>query len=386
MNWLEKLKENDTARRVLVFVLLGIVLYLLRSMIDLILLTFIFAFLVTRLENVILKRVHVPRKLIVIVLYSLVAVFLYVAIVHFLPILINQISQLVDSLVKLYNNPSDNTIVKWIVGFLKESNIQKYLQAGVDFIIASLSGIGSVGLSFFLALILSLFFSLEKERVTSFTGQFMTSKVGFIFKEAAFFGKKFVSTFGVVLEAQLMIALVNTFITTIALYLMDFPQLLSLSIMVFVLGLIPVAGVIISCIPLVLIAYSVGGFQDVVYILITVVIVHAIETYILNPKLMSSKTNLPVFYTFIILIFSETFFGVWGLIVGIPVFVFLLDILEVRNAEDLKKRTIFGRKKKVSYFSINIGIFVEFTMSCILTCECFFFVTCCLAFKNEFAR
>ncbi len=349
MNWLEKLKENDTARRVLVFVLLGIVLYLLRSMIDLILLTFIFAFLVTRLENVILKRVHVPRKLIVIVLYSLVAVFLYVAIVHFLPILINQISQLVDSLVKLYNNPSDNTIVKWIVGFLKESNIQKYLQAGVDFIIASLSGIGSVGLSFFLALILSLFFSLEKERVTSFTGQFMTSKVGFIFKEAAFFGKKFVSTFGVVLEAQLMIALVNTFITTIALYLMDFPQLLSLSIMVFVLGLIPVAGVIISCIPLVLIAYSVGGFQDVVYILITVVIVHAIETYILNPKLMSSKTNLPVFYTFIILIFSETFFGVWGLIVGIPVFVFLLDILEVRNAEDLKKRTIFGRKKKVDY-------------------------------------
>lgn len=308
MNWLEKLKENDTARRVLVFVLLGIVLYLLRSMIDLILLTFIFAFLVTRLENVILKRVRVPRKLIVIVLYSLVAVFLYVAIVHFLPILINQISQLVDSLVKLYNNPSDNTIVKWIVGFLKESNIQKYLQAGVDFIIASLSGIGSVGLSFFLALILSLFFSLEKERVTSFTGQFMTSKVGFIFKEAAFFGKKFVSTFGVVLEAQLMIALVNTFITTIALYLMDFPQLLSLSIMVFVLGLIPVAGVIISCIPLVLIAYSVGGFQDVVYILITVVIVHAIETYILNPKLMSSKTNLPVFYTFIILIFSETFF------------------------------------------------------------------------------
>ncbi|EAD1059320.1 AI-2E family transporter [Listeria monocytogenes] len=346
MNWLEKLKENDTARRVLVFVLLGIVLYLLRSMIDLILLTFIFAFLVTRLENVILKRVRVPRKLIVIVL-SLVAVFLYVAIVHFLPILINQISQLVDSLVKLYNNPSDNTIVKWIVGFLKESNIQKYLQAGVDFIIASLSGIGSVGLSFFLALILSLFFSLEKERVTSFTGQFMTSKVGFIFKEAAFFGKKFVSTFGVVLEAQLMIALVNTFITTIALYLMDFPQLLSLSIMVFVLGLIPVAGVIISCIPLVLIAYSVGGFQDVVYILITVVIVHAIETYILNPKLMSSKTNLPVFYTFIILIFSETFFGVWGLIVGIPVFVFLLDILEVRNSEDLKKRTIFGRKKKV---------------------------------------
>lgn len=83
MSWLEKLKENNTARRVLVFILIGVVLYLLRSMIDLILLTFIFAFLVTRLENVILKRVRIPRKLIVIVLYTLVALFLYVAIVHF---------------------------------------------------------------------------------------------------------------------------------------------------------------------------------------------------------------------------------------------------------------------------------------------------------------
>lgn len=112
---------------------------------------------------------------------------------------------------------------------------------------------------------------------------------------------------------------------------------------------------IISCIPLVLIAYSVGGFQDVVYILITVVIVHAIETYILNPKLMSSKTNLPVFYTFIILIFSETFFGVWGLIVGIPVFVFLLDILEVRNAEDLKKtNNIWTQEKSRLGDSLNL--------------------------------
>lgn len=138
MSWLEKLKENNTARRVLVFILIGVVLYLLRSMIDLILLTFIFAFLVTRLENVILKRVRIPRKLIVIVLYTLVALFLYVAIVHFLPILIDQISQLVDSLVKIYNNPPDNAIAKWFVGFLKESNIEKYLQTGVDFIIVSL--------------------------------------------------------------------------------------------------------------------------------------------------------------------------------------------------------------------------------------------------------
>jgi len=67
-------------------------------------------------------------------------------------------------------------------------------------------------------------------------------------------------------------------------------------------------------------------------------IIHAIEAYILNPKLMSSKTDLPVFYTFIVLIFSQQFFGVWGLIIGIPVFVFLLDVLDVTNKEPIIKK------------------------------------------------
>ncbi|WP_088809111.1 MULTISPECIES: AI-2E family transporter [Listeria] len=346
MEWFAQFLKKDTPRRLFVFVILGVLIYLVRSMIDLILLTFIFAFLVTRLENVILKRVRIPRRLIVIFLYILVAALLYIAIVYYLPILIQQISDLVNMLVAMYNQPGDNTMVNWIVDLLKQSNIQKYLEASVEFVIASLSGIGAIGMSFFLALILSLFFSLEKERVTQFTSQFFTSKIGFIFKDFAYFGSKFVSTFGVVLEAQLLIALVNTFITTIALYLMGFPQLLSLSIMVFVLGMIPVAGVIISCIPLSIIAYSIGGFTDVFYILLTVVIVHAIETYILNPKLMSSKTDLPVFYTFIVLIFSEAFFGVWGLIVGIPVFVFILDLLDVRRTSEIPRKNFFGRRKK----------------------------------------
>ena len=108
--------------------------------------------------------------------------------------------------------------------------------------------------------------------------------------------------------------------------------------MVFILGLIPVAGVIISLIPLTIIAYSIGGVMTVIYVLIMVAVVHAIEAYILNPKLMSSKTNLPVFYTFIILIFGEHFFGVWGLILGIPIFVFLLDVLGVRTVDVEEKR------------------------------------------------
>ena len=100
--------------------------------------------------------------------------------------------------------------------------------------------------------------------------------------------------------------------------------------MVFILSLIPVAGVIISLIPLSLIAFKIGGFTKVFYVLIVVGIIHAFESYFLNPKLMSAKTELPIFFTFVILIASEHFMGVWGLLVGIPLFMFVLDILDVK--------------------------------------------------------
>ncbi|MBC1272002.1 AI-2E family transporter [Listeria booriae] len=326
---------NRSFRRVLVFVLVAFVLYLMRSMIDIILLTFIFSFLINRLENFILKRISIYRKIIVIVLYALIALGITLLIVKYIPMLIEQLDQLIRSINGFYTKPGNNETVNYIMNLLKEFEVTKYVNDGVQFLFAYLANIGVVAMNTFIALILSLFFSLGKERLILFTSNFGHSKVAFIYEELSYFGRKFNETFGKVIEAQFMIALVNCVLTTIALWIMGFPQLFSLAIMVFLLGLIPVAGVIISMVPLTIIAYTIGGVNYVLIILVLVVVIHAIESYILNPKLMSAKTDLPVFYTFIILIFSEHFFGIWGLIVGIPVFMFLLDVLGVINEDEV---------------------------------------------------
>lgn len=326
---------NRSFRRVLVFVLVAFVLYLLRSMIDIILLTFIFSFLINRLENFILKRISIYRKIIVIVLYALIALGITLLIVKYIPMLIEQLDQLIRSINGFYTKPGNNETVNYIMNLLKEFEVTKYVNDGVQFLFAYLANIGVVAMNIFIALILSLFFSLGKERLVLFTSKFGHSKVAFIYEELSYFGRKFNETFGKVIEAQFMIALVNCVLTTIALWIMGFPQLFSLAIMVFLLGLVPVAGVIISMVPLTIIAYTIGGVNYVLIILALVVVIHAIESYILNPKLMSAKTDLPVFYTFIILIFSEHFFGIWGLIVGIPVFMFLLDVLGVINEDEV---------------------------------------------------
>ncbi len=320
---------NKDVKRFFILVLFAAVLYAVSSMINLILFTFIFAFLMDRIVQVFSKRLPIKRSIIVIALYIIVIGALVYGISAYLPVFINEIQQLVRNIIRFYMRPNDNPVISYIMDTISRYQVFSYLEQGFSFVLGYFKNIGKLGLQVFLAIILSLFYLLEKDRLQNFSHKFSESKIAPLYLELQYFGRKFAGTFGKVIEAQFIIALVNCGLTTISLYFLGFPQLFGIAMMIFLLGLIPVAGVIISLIPLCIIAFSIGGIAKVVTVIIIVMVVHAIEAYILNPKLMSSKTDLPVFFTFIVLIFSEHFFGVWGLIVGIPIFIFLLDILEV---------------------------------------------------------
>jgi predicted PurR-regulated permease PerM len=328
---INNLIKSSGFKRISIFVLLALVLYGLKDMINLILFTFIFTFLMDRLVIFLNRKIPLNRKILVVASYSTIVGFLSYALVKYLPMIIGEITALIKQITAFYTKKHDNIILNYLVSRLEEIQISSYLERGFTFLITYFTDISTFSLQILIALLMSLFFLLEKPRLIEFTKKFKTSKVASIYAEIEFFSIKFVGTFGKVIEAQLIIAVVNCILTTIALWIFGFPQLGGLSIMIFCLGLIPVAGVIISLIPLVIIGYSIGGLMTVLYVFIAIMIIHAIEAYILNPNLMSSKTNLPVFYTFLVLIFSEHFFGVWGLIIGIPVFVFLLDVLEVTD-------------------------------------------------------
>ena len=329
----QRMKANDSVRRTLVLLIICSGLYLIRNIISLILLTFILTYLIVRGVEGIHHLTKLPKKLVAIVVYLLIIIFLYFSITVYVPRLFNQTIQMIEEVFSFYQRAdTNNKLYEWISKNVGFNEIKQQLTTGAKVVFSTITSIGSMGVTFVMSLILSFFFIIEKDWVAEFGRAFYKSKIGLFSEDVAYLGKKFVNTFGVVIEAQFIIAIVNTVLTLIGLIFMKFPQdqLLSLALMIFILSLIPVAGVIISCIPLSLIAYTIGGIQDVIYVLIMIMIIHAIESYLLNPKLMSSKTDLPIFYVFVILMFSEKFFGVWGLVIGIPAFVFLLDLLDVK--------------------------------------------------------
>ncbi|KMY45192.1 membrane protein [Bacillus sp. FJAT-27916] len=323
--------------RFLTFLILIILFYTLRDMINLILFTFIFIFLMGGLERFISSTLRktlqfrVRPQLIILILYSVLITSMVMVIYKYIPIITMQLTELVQALIAFYKDPPDNRAIEVIISAMNKLISPTDIEQNASAIYTYAADIGKVSLQLFISILLSLFFLLEKEKIGRFTSTFKNSKLGTIFKELEHLGTVFVNSFGKVIEVQFLIASVNAVLSLIILYFLGFPQLLGLGIMIFLLGLIPVAGVIISLVPLCTIAYQIGEGMHVLYVIVLIAAIHALESYILNPKFMSAKTHLPTFYTFLVLVLAEHFLGIWGLILGIPIFIFILDMLEVPN-------------------------------------------------------
>lgn len=325
--------DNLTLRRFGVLLLVCLLLYWIRDMLNLVLLTFLIAYIMNSFQVLLSRRIsrymRVNSKVIIIVLYLAMITVLVLALVHYLPKIFDQVKQLTNFLTSLTpENIPQNDIAQYIFNTVKDLNYEKYMQSGITYV----TTIGNWGTTFVLSIILSLVFILEKNRIVTFTSRMKQSKIAWFYNELEYFGEKFALSFGKVIEAQIIIALFNTVLTIIGLTVLGFPYLFALGVMIFLLSLVPVAGFLVSLIPLCIIGYNIGGLMMVIYVLAMIAVLHFIEGYFLNPKLMSSKMNLPMFYTFIVLLFAEHYLGVWGLILGIPIFVFVLDILDIRRA------------------------------------------------------
>lgn len=325
--------DNVPLRRFVVLALLIWVLYLVRGMLSAILLTFIFTYIVVHWVRFVQRWLpKLPSLLVVLVTYAVLIAAVYFAVTKYLPLLITQIIKMVNSVLKFYQSQDGSWLIKQLNHYISAKTVTAQVKHGLNLAFSTLTSLTKMAVTFFMSFILSFFYTIELKQMYSFSRLFLTSDLfSWLFEDIYFFGNKFVNTFGVVLEAQFFIALCNTALTTICLMFMHMPQILALALMVFIFSLVPVAGVIISLIPLSMVGYSVGGIRDVIYIIIMVIAIHALESYVLNPKFMSSRTELPIFYTFVVLLVSEKLFGTWGLIVGVPIFTFLLDIMGVKS-------------------------------------------------------
>ncbi|NDK07772.1 AI-2E family transporter [Candidatus Gracilibacteria bacterium] len=349
-------------KKIVAYLLLILFFYILFDFIFIFFLTFIFAYLFSSLGFFIKNKIdnfideivskNKLRKILkkVISINAIVLVEYIILIIMLVFTLSNVLPKIVDELVSLpekvpfIKNEVDNVVTKLqdLIAFNTElggsiTEVVNTQDINIVFdIFNKLKSAGILFIKILLSLILSYVFIVDRHKLKKYFLGIKNSNFSFFYHEYSDFFERIVKSFGLIFKAQSLIALTNTILTAIGMYFigmiynngMLFPYFITLIVIVFVCGFIPVLGTFISSLPILFIGYNMGGFSVIIAILLLISIIHMIEAYYLNPKIVSSFLNLPVSLTFVILIVSEHLFGMAGLLIGVSMFYFIEGLLK----------------------------------------------------------
>ena len=210
-------------------------------------------------------------------------------------------------------------LLQRILGFGEQDGAKNLNQA-----INTLGDIGgkvaTVASSFLLALLFSFLIVLDLPELAAKVKGLENTRLRFLYLSVAGNIRDFSLVLGRALEAQLIIAVINSILTAIGISLLGLGQHVAfLAVIVFFCSFLPVIGVFISSVPICLIALQVAGLKTMLLAILLVTIIHLIEGYVLNPRIYGSYMRINSVIVLIILTIAGKLFNFWGLLLGVPV-------------------------------------------------------------------
>lgn len=197
--------------------------------------------------------------------------------------------------------------------------IPKVVAAVREFVNESIS----ILFQFLLSIVLSFLILWDLPSLKRGIGALATGRTAEVYDEIAPSMRAFGVMLGRAFEAQTGIAVVNAVLTSIGFLILGIPSMALLATIVFFCSYIPVVGVMLSTVPAALFAFKAGGVELVLWLIVMVLVVHAVEAYALNPIIYGRHMKMHPVAIIAILLVGEHVFGIWGLLLGVPIAAFV---------------------------------------------------------------
>jgi predicted PurR-regulated permease PerM len=126
--------------------------------------------------------------------------------------------------------------------------------------------------------------------------------------------KKLYESFARAMRAQIAISAINTALTAVFLIFRGYPAAGLLVVFVFLCGLLPIVGNLISNTLIVAVGFTISP-RTGVYALVFLIVIHKLE-YFLNSKIVGMRINSPIWLTLIGLLVGERLMGIPGMILA----------------------------------------------------------------------
>ncbi|HBC86303.1 MAG TPA: hypothetical protein DCZ94_05040 [Lentisphaeria bacterium] len=213
----------------------------------------------------------------------------------------------------------------------------KTLKSWMPHVFSSLLTVIKLGWTITVVLLLSTLFSfmivMDWQKIAGKMKELENSRIRTFYLGAAPHLQAFARVFGKALQAQAIIAICNTILTAIGLWYFQVPNIALLSTIVLICGFIPILGTFMSSIPILIFGIQDGGLDLVLKLIVFVAAIHAFEAYVLNPRITGEALRAHPLLILVLLLVCERFFGIWGMIVGVPLGFYLISVLSTKDEE-----------------------------------------------------
>jgi predicted PurR-regulated permease PerM len=201
---------------------------------------------------------------------------------------------------------------------------KKNLPQALGYARAAIAAVGDAVFVFFFTLMVSAFVLLDLGRIHRFFSALVPIRYQQDWERML---QRVDERLSGVVRGQLIICLVNGVLTLIGLLILKVKYSLVLALIATLLSLIPIFGSIISTIPIVLVAVS-QNWEKGALVLLWVILIHALEAYFLNPRIMGTAAKIhPALIAFSLLVGERTF-GFTGALLAVPAASIFLGIFE----------------------------------------------------------
>ncbi len=182
-------------------------------------------------------------------------------------------------------------------------------------------------IQFIFALAINAFLYYDRHRIDAVFSRRPGSMMSFLYRFIEVRCSIFYFYFKRVMGGQLIIALINTAISSVVIITLELPHPVLMICIVFICGLFPVVGNLVSNSVLVITAFISSTVWASLICLGLLIGIHKLE-YFLNSKIIGGIVRLPMTVTLAALIICEVLLGIPGLILAIPLILFLRCELE----------------------------------------------------------
>jgi len=145
--------------------------------------------------------------------------------------------------------------------------------------------------------------------------------------------------FGGFISGKLLDALIVGVICFIGMTILQIPYTLLVSVVIGVTNIIPFFGPYIGAIPSALLILLADPIKGVVFI-IFIIILQQVDGNIIVPKILGNTVGLSAFWVIFAILLGGGLFGLLGMIIGVPVFAVIYDLIKTMLEYRLKKKQL----------------------------------------------